>query len=240
MNVYLDNNILVSLEDNEIDISELNSISKKYFYMYSYAHIQELMEAKDSFSNLKKNRFKTIQELTKNMYLFPDNDNINLKEESPEKVLSTLRMFSGLTNLFKQSVRDFNIDRTRFIRVLNIDSKRINSYTPSEVTEYIDNALRSNLFLTLNTLLDLSGTTLRERISTLFNVLDFVGFWKDKKTEKSNLARTYDSSHTYFASYCNLFVSNDKRARYKAKVAYEYNNIETKVLSFEDFKKMNK
>jgi len=88
--------------------------------------------------------------------------------------------------------------------------------------------------------IDLSGNTLRERICTLFNRLDDVGFWKDKKTKKSNLARLYDSSHAYFASSCVYFVSNDKRTLNKANVAYSFYNLKTKAISFDEFKQVIK
>ena len=237
MRVYLDNNIFVSIEDKEIDINVLKNINSKYTYMYSYAHIQELMEAKNNFDELKKIRLNTILELTNNGYIYPDYNQISSKFENPENVISTLKMFAGLMDTKRQAVNNFNIDRAKLISLLSIDEKRINNYTPTEVIIYIDNAISNGLLIRFNNMIDLSGTTLRERISTLFNLLDFIGFWKDKKSEWSNLARMYDSSHTFFASYCDLFVSNDRRARNKAKVAYLLNKIDTKVLSFEEFLK---
>jgi hypothetical protein len=240
MRVYLDNNIFVSIEDKEISLDVFRNIDNNYSYVYSYAHIQELMEAKNNFEDLKRIRLKTILDLTDNAYIYPDNNQISSKIENPEKVILTLKMLSGLTELTRQAVNNFNIDRARFISLLSIDEKRINNYTPTEVIEYIDKAISNRLLIGFNNLIDLSGISLRERISTLFNLLDFVGFWKDKKTERSNLARMYDSSHTYFSSCCDLFVSNDQRARNKAKVAYAFYKIDTKVLSLEEFLKHEK
>lgn len=240
MRVYLDNNIFVSIEDKEISLDVFKNINKNYSYVYSYVHIQELMEAKKNFDELKRIRLKTILDLTNNTYIYPDNNQICSKTENPEKVIQTLKMFSGLMDMTRQAVHNFNIDRARLIRLLGIDEKRINNYTPAEVIEYIDKAISKRLLIGFNSLIDLSGISLRERISTLFNLLDFVGFWKDKKTERSNLARMYDSSHTYFSSCCDLFVSNDHRARNKAKAAYVFYKIDTKVLSSEEFMKYEK
>lgn len=231
MKVYLDNNILISIEDQEIGID----IFKNNTYVYSYAHIQELLELKGNLDELKKIRLKTIIDLTNNTYIFPFNNQIDIKIENPEKVILTLKMFSGLIDITRKAVNNFNIDRAKLITELHIDEKQINNYTPSEVIEYIDKVIRARLIIGFDKLIDLSGNSLRERISTIFNLLDFIGFWKDKKTEKSNLARLYDSSHTYFASYCDIFVSNDKRARNKAKVAYLFNKINTKVLSLDEY-----
>lgn len=238
MKVYLDNNIYVSIEDKEISLDVFKGIDKKYSFVYSYAHIQELMEAKSNFDELKKVRLKTILDLTNNIYIFTDNNQISSKTENPENVILTLKMFSGLMEITRQAIYNFNIDRAKLINLLGIDEKRMNNYTPNEVINYIDKATSRRLLIGFNNLIDLSGFSLRERIITLFSLLDFVGFWKDKKTKRSNLTRMYDSSHTYFSSCCDLFVSNDLRARNKAKVAYEFYKIDTKVLSLEEFLKL--
>jgi hypothetical protein len=240
MRVYLDNNILIDIEDKKISLDIFKNIDKKYRYLYSYTHIQELLEYNKDLGSLKKIRLKTIFDLTNNAYIYPDNNQISSKIENPEKVINTLKLFAGLMDDTRQTVNNFNIDRTKLISLLGIDNKRINNYTPSEVIDYIDKAIRSRLLIGFDNLVDLSGISLHEKISALFNLLDFIGFWKDEKKERSNLARMYDSSHTYFASYCDLFVSNDKRARNKAKVAYLFNEIETKVLSLDEFLTCNK
>lgn len=69
------------------------------------------------------------------------------------------------------------------------------------------------------------------RIAAIFEVLDMLGFWKDKATSKSNYARLWDSSHTFYASYCHYFITDDKRTINKAKVVYDIYKIETKILS---------
>lgn len=65
----------------------------------------------------------------------------------------------------------------------------------------------------------------------IFELLDLLGYWKDKETERSNQARLWDSQHAYFASYCDYFISNDKRTRYKAEVVYDIFNVDTKIIS---------
>jgi hypothetical protein len=57
------------------------------------------------------------------------------------------------------------------------------------------------------------------------------GYWKDKANEKSNYARLWDSSHAFFAAFCDYFISDDKRTRNKARVVYNIYEISTKVIS---------
>ncbi|NCP61457.1 MAG: hypothetical protein GW839_14315 [Flavobacteriales bacterium] len=71
---------------------------------------------------------------------------------------------------------------------------------------------------------------LHNRFAGIFEMLDMVGYWKDRFNEKSNYARLWDSSHSHFSSYCDYFICNDKRTRNKAKVVFEIYGIETKVL----------
>lgn len=238
MRVYLDNNILISVEDKEINFDRFKNFEKKYSFVYSYVHILELMEAKN-FEEIKKTRLNTLFYLTEYNYIFPDNNQINLKEEDPEKVIQTIIWNSRLMDTIKQKVNNFNIDRSKLISLLSIDEKRINNYSPSEVIEYLDKTIRDRLLFGFKNIIDLSGTMLYERINSLFNLLDFLGFWKDQKTERSNLSRMFDASYTYFSTNCDLFVSNDKRARNKAKVAYELYGINTNVLSSDEFFKIS-
>jgi hypothetical protein len=91
------------------------------------------------------------------------------------------------------------------------------------------------LFPSLQSMVFMSGITVREQIASIYNFIDFMGFWTDKPNKKSNLARIYDASHTYFSSGCDFFISNDKRARNKAIVAFNMFKIRTKVLSYMEF-----
>ena len=232
MRIYLDNNIIVSIEKNEIDFVPIIKDSRNFSFVYSYAHIQELLEAKNNFDELKTVRLKTIKEIMNNVQIYPDG---NVQVENPENIIQILMMTSIIQEKLRNAANNFNPDRTKLISKLGIDEKRINNYKPEEVIDYINTAISNNLVIEFRDLIDLAGNLLRERICTLFNLLDFVGFWKDKKTERSNLARVYDSSHTFFASYCDIFISNDQRARNKAKVAYSLYNIRTEILSYDEF-----
>ena len=144
MRVYLDNNILVDIEDKKLSLDIFRNVDKKYYYFYSYTHIQELMEYTKDFDSLKKMRLKTIFDLTSNAYIFPDNNQLSSKIENPEKIISTLKMFAGHMDITRQTVNNFDIDRDKLISLLGIDTKRINNYTPSEVIDYIDKSIETS------------------------------------------------------------------------------------------------
>lgn len=235
MKVYIDNNVLVDIENKRVNINAFKNGKKRFSYFYSYTHIQELLEYSKDFESLKKQRFKTIFDLTNNLYVFPYNSHFNTKIENPEIVLRTLKMFRSHLDLTRQKAQNFNVDRDKLISLLGIDRKRINNYSPSELIDFINNAFQSKLLMEFPYFVDLLGNSLHNKISTLFNILDFIGFWKDNQNNRSNVSRMYDSSHTYFASYCDIFITNDNRARKKAEVAYLFNKIQTKILLLEEF-----
>lgn len=75
----------------------------------------------------------------------------------------------------------------------------------------------------------------RSLYCTLFNLLDFACFHKDKPTAHSNIARMHDASHAYYAQLCDVFVSDDKKMRYKTEAVYNYLGIQTRVMSGKEF-----
>ena len=75
---------------------------------------------------------------------------------------------------------------------------------------------------------------------SFFNARDMLGFWQDKRTERSNMARSYDVNHAYFASACDYFITNDRRTCNKANVLYYYYGMKTKAILFAEFIKIAK
>ena len=237
MYIYLDNNIIISIEEGDInlDVMELMQISD-FEFVYSYIHILELLErVSGDKGKLRNQRYETIKTITNNNYIFPDSNTVSVMTEDPKKVEQTIIQNPYIFERFRQKVNLFNIDRNTLIEKLGIERKKINNYSPAEVVKYINQAFKLNFRTELLSYIDKAGNSRRDRINSLFNLLDFVGFWKDKENSRSNLARAYDASHAYFAGYCDYFVSNDKRARNKAIVVYSLLDINTNVVSFAEF-----
>ena len=235
MKIYFDNNIFISIEEGEIDFFSVKDKYVRDYFIYSYAHIQELLEAEKDKESLIKKRLRTISFITENYYVFADTYTINFKTEDPLKVVNHFNETILVTTLLRIAAKNFNADREKLIKLFEIDTKKINNYEPEELIKNLDEVIRRVMNVSLKGYIDKAGSTFRDNVNTTFNLLDLIGFWKDKKTKKSNLARTYDAAHTFFASACDIFVSNDERARYKAKFIYTLYNVTTKVLSYDEF-----
>lgn len=252
MTAYLDNNILIYIENGTLTISELkNSIQSNLTdFFYSSAHIQETAEIKgenESNRNERINRrLETIEFVTNCNYLYQnlDDGKVYLLNEKPESVLETIRdvpfantLMKGLINIVGESARE------KFRIQLGLDSKQLNNYNSNEVVEHLNNKLIEWGNLSLIDLVE-KGAELHPqekefglyyRFAGIFEMLDLLGFWTDKYNDKSNYARLWDSSHAYFASFCDYFVSDDKRTINKAKVVYGIYDIDTIVVSSKGF-----
>ncbi|QSB25466.1 hypothetical protein [Flavobacterium sp. CLA17] len=248
MKAYLDNNIFIDIEDNSLTIEDLikNVDSNLQVFYYSASHLQEANEIKGETQEIiierLLNRFHTISKVTNDNYLYLDlhsNDLLKIKEK-PSIVYETINQVPFAQNTMKSMANLANEEQKEAFRnLLDIDMLRINNYNPVEVIEHINSKSELMGGFTLVELIENAigfhpqgkDFGLHNRIAGIFELLDMIGYWKDKFNEKSNYARLWDSSHTYFSSSCDYFISNDKRTRNKAKVVFEIYGIKTKVVS---------
>lgn len=247
MTAYLDNNIIVDLEQEKISkdllIQSTDDRIKKFYY--SAAHLQEAHEFSGSISERAdklKIRFETISEVTKDNYLFLElpSNTIRRLIESPKVVYDTITDVEFGQQAMKDMVNNVSEEQRELFRnQLGINPKEINNYSPERVIEQINEKKSSFGGYSLVEVIEESVKLhpqgkdfgIHNRIAGIFELLDLVGYWKDKFNEKSNYARLWDSNHAYFSSACDFFISNDKRTRNKAKVAFHLYGINTKVLS---------
>ena len=72
---------------------------------------------------------------------------------------------------------------------------------------------------------------IHNRFAGVFELLDMIGYWKDKYNSKSNYARLWDSNHAYYSSFCDYFISDNKKTRNKTNVVFYTYGVKTKILS---------
>ena len=71
-----------------------------------------------------------------------------------------------------------------------------------------------------------------ELFTSLYLTLNLSGFFSDKHRNLQNIYT--DSEHAYYASSCDIFVSNDSRLREKTDAIYSQYNIQTKIISSDE------
>lgn len=228
MKVYFDNNVLIDYEEGKISFPRVEGAK----YYYSYVHLDELIESGDKFENLRDKRLDSILKLTHGNFLLNNEfGSIVSIINSPVDILR--RCFSpkyqSINNRLSTACHDFGsgLDREKLIKDWGIDVRKLNNYTADEIL--FDFGCYLLLFLKS------TSNSNQEEFQAAFNFFDLIGFWRDKLTERSNMARSYDANHAYFASYCDYFVTNDKRTMNKANVVYQLMEINTVSLSYDDF-----
>jgi hypothetical protein len=249
MKAYLDYNIFVSLENGDFSLNKIfDNVDKNITtFPFSAAHIQEIdnilgnsEEQRNYFIN---KRLDTIKRVTNCHCIYQEHktNKVSWLIEEPAIVLETIRQvpFAKISmKMFANLISNEQKEQVR--QTLGIDTKELNNYSPEQVIQHLNTKLinwgTQNSFLQL---LDKAISHFPDRktfgqhnnIAEVMELLDMLGYWKDRATETSNYARLWDSNHVHFASYRDYLISDDKRLRYKAKVVYDIYNIETKISS---------
>jgi hypothetical protein len=249
MTAYLDNNIIVSIENSDYPIDTIMKLlpDSKTKLFYSSAHIFEA-ESFQGNSKITKvdfiaKRLETLRQVFKNNYLYLDlnTKSVNHIIEDPLEVYDTIAPEQFGINAIKLFMNLFTKEQKENLRQqMGIEIQKLNNYKPSEVIKHLSTKL-TNLGTNLSFLElieyaiqlhpDGKNFGLHNRIAGIFELLDMFGYWKDKETDTSNYARLWDADHTFFSSYCDCFISDDKRTRHKANVVFNIYNKDTKIIS---------
>ena len=233
--VYLDNNVIVDIEYGNLNLSDFLSLQNvKYFF--SPSHIEELFEGEKIQSLSIINRLNLIEKLTSTNYIKPNIPEPCFSLMSPQQIYMIEKnpIVKGIRNRLN-SHADFNVDREEFLKILKLKKIEINNNPPNVILGTINEVMSQTIKMDINTYLKLTDAYGRALFATLFNLLDFVCFYKDKQTNHSDIARMYDASHAYYAQICDIIVTQDKRNKFKTEAVYSYLNINTKVLTVKDF-----
>lgn len=233
MRVYLDNNILVNVENNSL---EIDSFIKNPLvdYYYSETHIDELINGLEKHPELKETRLQTLGLICGTNYIEPDVGpfKARITEMTPQCAFDLSMRFKFSHDQLYELSNSMHINRDEFLRGVNMKKTVIGNYKPSEIFGILENKLNEYWGYGIDLYLKKSlSTTGRTVFSSLFNLLDFFCYWHDD----DSAARFYDSSHAYFAQFCDVLVSDDRRMKIKTEAVYWYLDIKTKVCSADDY-----
>ncbi len=221
MFIYLDNNVIINIEEGKIKLPTKDSI----IYPFSYVHIEELLESGDRLAALKDNRLNILSRLSKDSYIINnDNRELFIIERSPFAVFQDFSnpFIAALKQMEKNSCGKM-VYKNEIIEHFKIDRRIINNYTPEQLLANHSDFIEQYIVSSCN--------NRQEAFNSFFNAMDMLGFWQDKLTTRSTLARLYDANHAYHATFCDYFVTDDKRTQNKANVLYAYYKYKTKAIS---------
>ena len=233
MRVYLDNNILVDIEVGAIQAGRFSSLNNTTYY-FSEAHMDELLNGLEKHPELKDSRLHTLETLCGTNYITPDVGPFEggFDVETPKRVFELSMHYKRMHDELYRYSNAMKINRDTFLEGLYLEKLEVGNYKPSQIFNVLDDRLKEYWGYGINVYLEKSvAATGRAVFCSLFNLLDFICYWHDK----NHAARLYDSSHAYFAQYCDVLVSNDKRMRIKTEAVYSYLGIDTKVCTSDEF-----
>ena len=236
MRVYLDTNIFIYLESEKYSYQSFLVVPNAT-YFFSDIHIDELINGITNNPGLKDVRLQSIELLCGSNYLAPDLGPANGEYKgsslkTPQEAFDFSMRFKHMHDELLSWTKAISVNRDTLINELKLNKLEVGNIPPSDIICIIDRNLKAVLGYGVDVYLEKSvATTGRSAFLALFNLLDFICYWHDV----SNVARLYDSSHAYFAHYCNVLVTNDKRMRIKTEAVYSYYGIRTKVLTADDF-----
>ena len=228
MFIYLDNNVIINIEEGKIKLPTKQSI----IYPFSYVHIEELLESGDRLAALKDNRLNILSRLSKDSYIINnDNRELSIIVRSPSAVLQDLSnpFIVALKRIVKNSCGEM-VYKNEIIEHFRIDRRIINNYTPEQLLANHSYFIEEYILSSCN--------NRQEAFNSFFNAMDMLGFWQDKLTTRSTLARLYDANHAYHATFCDFFVTDDVRTKNKANVIYPYYGYKTKAISTNELLKI--
>ena len=240
MKVYLDNNVIVGIEEGDYNLSSFTSLPCAEYY-YSATHLEELLEGKDNPKISVERRLATISNLTGSNHIlngFQDPEFFQ-KPIQDMYALACSPLHAMLRQRINNATNNFNVDNDRFLEILRLKRIEVSNIKTCDIFSEIDRRLleadNPADRISVKEYLKRSEAVGRSLYCSLFNLLDFACFHKDKPTSHSNIARMHDASHAYYAQLCDVFVSDDKRMRYKTEAVYHYLGVKTLVMSGSDF-----
>lgn len=231
---YLDNNVIVDIEDGKYSVEQFLN-KDNYAYYFSQTHIEELLEAKDNPKVSQSGRLNLLSKLCGKNHILTGVDSApEFFDKEPSEMYRLLD--TPLRQLIIQAVNQFEGLSLKVRQELDFNTLHFNNEAPEKVLSIIDNRMKEKSGIDLYSYLTRTEATMGKPIyHTLMQLIDMANYWGDKKTNRSDVARLYDSSHAYFAQICDVLVTNDKKMSMKVKAVYSFLNIRTRVVSADDF-----
>lgn len=240
MNVYLDNCILVDIENNAIKLSDLKLSSIDLQLVYSIAHLFEAKQKSNITDDFIIERCGLLHRLTNSSYV-----NYNHFKKH-------LEIISRSPLMQCDEIRPHHIyDIEGSINKIKEISGTIRAIADFPLKAVYNNNLSSEEFLkSVNTLfLAALGKSLKEFVMEqasniqgtlpfdvveviegviLFHLIDELGYYQDSKGKAKS--RLWDSLHVYFACASSLFITSDRNTYRKAQVIFDYFKSTTKAI----------
>ncbi|MFW1971668.1 hypothetical protein [Acinetobacter bereziniae] len=234
--IYLDTNVFSELIDNTPYYKDI-ILSKNIYQYCTSAYINEdLVKGNLLFRGAI---VKVIENITDNLNVHREGDfpkmDIMFAYENQNSIFARVELWKKIT--FYREKNEYSTYQINF--GFNKIKETIKNYNSEEMLHY----LYANKDTFKKTILEQDfeiifneQNSMYQKISSLINILNFLGFKTDKIKEKNKVYSSYqDKEHLLNAWKCDIFVTSDLRLIERAKLIYGFFNIEIKVENLKNF-----
>lgn len=241
--IYLDRQIVIHhYERNDKIIKAVEDCKKNgYIFPYSSAQVEEISSAYCSQKRYDLDeQISHLEQITGGVeIIWTGEKDVKVIHENVKNCLQRVKEDGGrkqtihaldITTRYKEKWKEsINSNIVKIQKRLEKTSPE-NVFMDHDVLFSIDRLAREENFR-------LHINTHQERlivISTLFDILEFFGYRKEYNIKRYE-NKMHDISHAIYASYCNYFVTDDKKLYDSCLAIYKLLKIKTIVLSKQSF-----
>lgn len=215
--------------------------------------------AGSNFDNIADEQISAFNDLMESL----NNTSLDIVEEGfydKETSEELAELINGLKNKFKQAVDTSNNELRKYIddeenfsgiknyrEATTLGPIQLNNIEPPHVLEKIWNEYKNlEIYKSIKSIEQFFGLSFNpiynreyfffEKVTLIYNTLNIIGYHPDSKLHKQKrfTAAMSDTSHASFGSFSDFLFSRDIAFTKKATAAYEFLQINTKVVELVD------
>lgn len=246
--IYIDRQILISHESDQQIINSIAALrAKGATFPYSPAHIEEIAKAHFVGGGPPLERqIAALQELSGGQALMPHAEGpAELRHEDILACLKRVMEYGGreLTNLAvdheRGRIQSYAGPEAKVIAPAirrKVQKRRYDEvFTEPVIRDHMECMARSVGFrIRKSTFVEREAT-----LAVLFDALNMFGFRPDH-SDKRVENRVHDVSHAIYASYADIFVTDDDKLRDSTKAVYMLCGFDVKILDRDEFLEFSK
>lgn len=230
-------------------------LKDRYSIPFSPAHLEDIALSKMRYNTpdwIIQDELSFLKEIAENHSMRPVTRK-NLKiyyNEYPIDCYNRVIEDYDIHNGYAEKIEKFVLEEAS--KAKNYCAREMNNIKPEDVLKNTSHKVRISLGLFfggviyLNELIpslswefkDIKNrfNALELYINIAANILEEIRYYPEKVDKYSS--RLHDVSHIIYASYCDIFVSEDQRLRKKTQAIYSLLKVPTKVVSLSEFKEI--
>jgi hypothetical protein len=243
--VYLDTQIVIDHLDGLDAVETVAELRKRgLIFVYSPAHVEEIAKAHHAHQrgNLDV-RVSHLAELTGEVAILPhETGPAVMRKEAIAKCLGRVqdgggREMTEFAVAFER--RRITSNKASFYKTLpDKNKKAINNCLPSEIfsnmdiCKYLEFMARTHNFRIRKD--NFPGR--QDTFETLFDTLNIFGYRAEHNSNRVE-NRVHDVSHAIYASYADIFVTDDRKLSDSSKAVFHLLDIDVEVMDRAEFRK---